>query len=183
MKKQQLLNDQMVLLLLASVKFLTYILVNTQGGYGLFRDAFYYLACANFPDWGYVDQPPLSIIVLLIWRFFFGDSLFSIRFLLALLGACVVFFTGNAWTSLIYILIKTIKTGDAKLWLLFAAGALLAGANDYYRHLYHLPPAICGHNNYYLWGTRGQTGEVLIIFGGHKKSHERIYHSQNILIN
>src|SRR6266852_7522610 len=26
--------------------------------YGLFRDEFYYLACANHLDWGYVDHPP-----------------------------------------------------------------------------------------------------------------------------
>ena len=31
--------------------------------YGLFRDEFYYLACANHLDWGYVDHPPLSVVV------------------------------------------------------------------------------------------------------------------------
>ena len=28
-----------------------------------------------------------------------------------------------------------------------------------------LPPAISGHNNYYLWGPRGHDGSVLIIIG------------------
>ena len=32
--------------------------------YGLFRDELYYLACARHLDWGYVDHPPLSIVVL-----------------------------------------------------------------------------------------------------------------------
>lgn len=33
-------------------------------GYGMFRDEFYYLECSHHLAWGYVDQPPLSILVL-----------------------------------------------------------------------------------------------------------------------
>ena len=32
--------------------------------YGWFRDEFYYVSCAQRLAWGYVDQPPLSIVVL-----------------------------------------------------------------------------------------------------------------------
>src|SRR3989442_3862828 len=49
--------------------------------YGLFRDEFYYLACANHLDWGYVDHPPLSIVVLAGGRALFGDSLLPGRLL------------------------------------------------------------------------------------------------------
>jgi len=41
-----------------------------------------------------------------------------------------------------------------------------AGAIDYHGEKYHLPKAICGHNNYWLWGPRGASGEVVIRLGG-----------------
>lgn len=41
-----------------------------------------------------------------------------------------------------------------------------SGAIDFYGKKYHLPKAICGHNNYWLWGPRGSTGEVVIRMGG-----------------
>lgn len=49
------------------------------GGYGYFRDELYYLACAQRLDWGYVDQPPLSIAVLRVTTLLFGDGLWSVR--------------------------------------------------------------------------------------------------------
>ena len=42
-----------------------------------------------------------------------------------------------------------------------------AGAIDFFGARYGLPKAISGHNNYYLWGARGYTGEVVILFGEH----------------
>src|SRR2546428_8336239 len=64
--------------------------------YGLFRDEFYYLACANHLDWGYVDHPPLSIVVLAAMHGLLGDSLLAVRLvpsllfgLLVWLGACL----------------------------------------------------------------------------------------------
>jgi 4-amino-4-deoxy-L-arabinose transferase-like glycosyltransferase len=41
-----------------------------------------------------------------------------------------------------------------------------AGAIDFYGETYHLPKAICGHNNYWLWGPRDATGDVIIRLGG-----------------
>jgi hypothetical protein len=41
-----------------------------------------------------------------------------------------------------------------------------AGAIDFFGPRYGLPPAISQHNNYWLWGTHGATGEVLILVGG-----------------
>ncbi len=41
-----------------------------------------------------------------------------------------------------------------------------AGAIDFYAARYGLPNAISGHNNYFLWGPRGYTGEVVIVIGG-----------------
>jgi hypothetical protein len=48
-----------------------------------------------------------------------------------------------------------------------------AGAIDFFGPRYGLPPAISAHNNYWLWGRHGATGEVLIIVGGSQRdSHD-----------
>ncbi|MFP3939341.1 MAG: ArnT family glycosyltransferase [Thermoanaerobaculia bacterium] len=68
--------------------------MNAFGGYEIFRDELYYLACADHLAFGYVDQPPLSIWLLAGVRSVLGDSLFAIRLLPALAGAALVFVTG-----------------------------------------------------------------------------------------
>jgi hypothetical protein len=41
-----------------------------------------------------------------------------------------------------------------------------AAAIDFFGPRYGLPPAISGHNNYWLWGTRGYSGNVVIDVNG-----------------
>ncbi len=65
----------------------------TSGRYGYFRDEFYYIACSQRLDWGYVDHPPLSIALLALERGLLGDSLRAIRFLPALAGGGLVLLT------------------------------------------------------------------------------------------
>ncbi len=171
LKKSTFVSDSAVLIYLATIKLFLHLYVNFTGGYGIFRDEFYYLACADHLAFGNVDQPPLSIAILAVWRFFFGDSLFSIRFLPALLGAVMVYLTGIIvkelggkrfaqilaalcvivapgylalhgfysmnvfdhvfWTVLILILIKIIKGHNSALWLLFGALAGLGLQNKF----------------------------------------------------
>ena len=66
----------------------------TNGRYGYFRDELYYIACARHLAFGYVDQPPLSILLLRLSQLLLGDSLFAIRLLPALAGAAIVALTG-----------------------------------------------------------------------------------------
>jgi len=66
----------------------------TNGRYGYFRDELYYIACGRHLDFGYVDQPPLSILLLRLSQLLLGDSLFAIRLLPALSGAAIVALTG-----------------------------------------------------------------------------------------
>ena len=40
-----------------------------------------------------------------------------------------------------------------------------AGAIDFFGPLYGLPKAICPHQNYFLWGPRNYTGEIVILVG------------------
>ncbi|HYF70607.1 MAG TPA: glycosyltransferase family 39 protein [Ohtaekwangia sp.] len=87
-------GDLSVVFYVSIAKLALHLIVNAMGGYGLFRDELYYLACANHLAAGYVDQPPLSILALRMMTTVFGDSLFAIRLLPAVLGACTVFITG-----------------------------------------------------------------------------------------
>jgi len=75
---------------LALLVLATHVAVSAAGGYGYFRDELYYLACADHLDWGYVDHPPLSILLLRGMRSVFGESLVALRLLPALGAAAVV---------------------------------------------------------------------------------------------
>lgn len=83
-----------ILLVLAGLKLFLHLGVNAFGGYEIFRDELYYLACADHLAFGYVDQPPLSIWLLAATRTIVGDSLFALRLLPAIAGAALVFVTG-----------------------------------------------------------------------------------------
>ena len=91
-----LYSTTFILIILSLFKFLFHFVINLNGAYGFFRDEFYYIACSNHLAWGYVDQPPFSILMLKISSVrILGDSLLAIRFLPALLGALTVFVTGK----------------------------------------------------------------------------------------
>src|SRR2546429_4699478 len=77
---------------LSAVALLVHLLTN--GRYGYFRDELYYIACARHLDFGYIDQPPLSILLLRLSEAFLGDSLFAVRLLPAAAGAVTVSLTG-----------------------------------------------------------------------------------------
>src|SRR5437660_4921553 len=62
----------------------------TNGRYGYFRDELYYIACGQHLAFGYVDQPPLSILLLRLSEAFLGDSLFAICLLSAFAVAATV---------------------------------------------------------------------------------------------
>ncbi|HUI28372.1 MAG TPA: glycosyltransferase family 39 protein [Candidatus Kryptonia bacterium] len=67
----------------------------TNGGYDYFRDEFYYIACSDHLAAGYVDHPPLSILLLAASRWLLGDSLHALRFLPAVASAALVWLTAR----------------------------------------------------------------------------------------
>src|SRR5438128_12499660 len=75
-----------------AVALLVHVLTN--GRYGYFRDELYYIACGRHLAFGYVDQPPLSILLLRLNQILLGNSLFAIRLLPALAGAAAIALTG-----------------------------------------------------------------------------------------
>lgn len=87
-------GDLSIIFYISLFKLLLHLSVNAAGGYGLFRDEYYYLACADNLAFGYVDQPPFSVWILSIVTSIIGDSLFAIRLVPALCGAATVFLTG-----------------------------------------------------------------------------------------
>ena len=64
-----------------------------SGGYHLFRDELYFIACGRHLDWGYVDHPPL--VALYAWiGDHLGGSLRGFRLLATIAGALRIVFTG-----------------------------------------------------------------------------------------
>jgi hypothetical protein len=52
-----------------------------------------------------------------------------------------------------------------------------AGAIDFFGKQYGLPKAISGHQNYYLWGPRGYTGEIMIVMDDDRETLEQLFES------
>ncbi|HEX7571606.1 MAG TPA: glycosyltransferase family 39 protein [Bacteroidota bacterium] len=98
-----------------------------HNSYGYFRDELYYIACSDHLAFGYVDQPPLSIALLALWRYLFGDSLHAIRLLAALAVSVTSFLTA--------LIARRLGGGGFSLWLsalsVVAAHTLLGSGRTY----------------------------------------------------
>lgn len=58
---------------------------------------------------------------------------------------------------------------------IFAGNYGEAGAIDFYGPKLGLPNAISGHNNYFLWGPRGYSGECVILFGERAEENKKFF--------
>lgn len=87
-------NHLILLGFLSLVTFVLLMLSSTVKAYGFFIDEVYFMACANRPAWGYIDQPPLSIALLSLMQYLFGNSIYVVRILPALSVAATVFVAG-----------------------------------------------------------------------------------------
>src|SRR5262249_51731603 len=85
-------TESLLIVVISMAALLVHLLTN--GRYGYFRDELYYIACCRHLAFGYVDQPPLSILLLRLSEAFLGDSLFAIRLVPALAGAASVALSG-----------------------------------------------------------------------------------------
>jgi hypothetical protein len=85
-------SESALIAFFSAVALLIHLLTN--GHYGYFRDELYYIACGRHLALGYVDQPPLSILLLRLSEALLGNSLFAIRLLPALAGGTTVALTG-----------------------------------------------------------------------------------------
>jgi 4-amino-4-deoxy-L-arabinose transferase-like glycosyltransferase len=60
---------------------------------------------------------------------------------------------------------------------IFAQDYGQAGAIDFYGPRYGLPPALSGHQTYWLWGPRGYSGNCLIVLDDTRERLEKLFES------
>lgn len=117
-------SDFMLMAYVAGLSLVLHLIAIAN--FGFFRDEFYYIACSEHLDFGYVDQPPLSILILKGIRLLLGDSVTAIRILPILTGAALVFMAG--------ILAK--ELGGRKFAVLLASLAAFASIGNFF--LFHI---------------------------------------------
>jgi hypothetical protein len=79
-----------IIYLFVAVKLIIHLYTNTFAGYGVFRDELYLYACSLRLDFGYVDQPPLSVWIMKIVTALLGKSVFALRLAPAMFGAAAL---------------------------------------------------------------------------------------------
>ncbi len=70
-----------------------------------------------------------------------------------------------------------IPPGERADCAIFAQDYGQAGAVDFLGRRYGLPPALSGHQTYFLWGPRGYSGNCMIIIGDRRQRLEQIFNS------
>jgi len=56
-----------------------------------------------------------------------------------------------------------------------------AGAIEYFGAKDRLPPVICAHNNWWLWGSRGADGSVVVVVGARHEDEVRDFRSFTVI--
>jgi hypothetical protein len=74
----------------------------------------------------------------------------------------------------------SLPPGEQASCALFADNYGRCGAIDFYGWKYSLPKSIGKHNNYWIWGPREYTGELMIILGGDLQDKQRVFGSVEV---
>src|SRR5208283_1891853 len=86
-----LTNDRLRIPLIAAIAtFGVHLVANPH--YGYFRDELYLIVCGRHPQWGYVDQPPVTPLLAAASQIF-GHSLFLLRAVAAFFAAAAMYVT------------------------------------------------------------------------------------------
>jgi hypothetical protein len=81
----------------------------------------------------------------------------------------MVAMTANAW--------QRIPADERPDCGIFAQDYGQAGAIDFFGPRYGLPPALSGHQTYYLWGPRGYSGNCMIVLDDKKEKLDQLWES------
>lgn len=72
---------------------------------------------------------------------------------------------------------NTLPQGDREKCAILGSWYGIAGAIDHFGLKHGLPNAICGHNSYWMWGTRDYSGEVVLAVGYNEHSLGKLFDS------
>lgn len=72
---------------------------------------------------------------------------------------------------------STLTDEEKKQCAIFSTNYGRCGAIDFFGEKYGLPKSIGNHNNYWIWGPRDYTGEVVMIVGGTLEDHIESFES------
>jgi len=72
---------------------------------------------------------------------------------------------------------ESLPPGERSQAVIVASNYGEAAAIDFFGKQYDLPPVISGHNNYWLWGTHGYSGNVLIDVNGDCGAKDHLFRS------
>jgi hypothetical protein len=75
---------------------------------------------------------------------------------------------------------NALSADDRKKCAIFADNYGRCGAIDLFGKKYGLPPSIGRHNNYWIWGPREYTGELVIILGGDLEDKQQKFESVEV---
>lgn len=93
-------------------------------------------------------------------------------------------FGWEAMTRTVAAFYHTLSPEEQRRTAIFANNYGEGGAIDFFGPPYGLPKAIGGHQNYWLWGPRGYTGESMIVLGeGDRRNMQRYCASYSVIGN
>jgi hypothetical protein len=70
---------------------------------------------------------------------------------------------------------QRLSPAEQKDCAIFAQDYGAAGAIDFFGERYGLPKALSGHQNYFLWGPRGYSGQCMIILDDRRERLEELF--------
>ena len=81
----------------------------------------------------------------------------------------------RAMAETVAAVVRTLPPADRAKACVFGQNYGEAGAVEYFARELDLPPAISGHNSYWVWGPGACTGEVLVVVGDRRERLEALF--------
>jgi hypothetical protein len=76
---------------------------------------------------------------------------------------------------------NALSEDDKRRCAIFSDNYGRCGAIDFFGEQYGLPKSIGNHNNYWIWGPKNYTGEVMIILGGELEDQQNFFENSTLV--